>query len=187
MAPKAASTRKPRNQGGRPTTYSKELTEDICQRMALGETLTDILKAPGMPSETAVYEWRKAQPEFAEAFARAREDQMQAWSDQIISLADEASSDYRIEAEAEISADGTVKAKFDRRHVDRAKLMIDTRKWLMAKILPAVFGDRQTVDVNHNFADKDDAELMHDLRKAAESSGMTLEELAAVMNGQGVQ
>jgi hypothetical protein len=38
--------------------------------------------------------------------------------------------------------DGSVEAALDREHVARSELRINTRKWLLSKMLPKKFGDR---------------------------------------------
>ncbi|OUS34552.1 hypothetical protein A9Q94_15755 [Rhodobacterales bacterium 56_14_T64] len=83
-----------------------------------------------------------------------------------------------------IQKDGCVTFQFRRKHLDHAKAMMDVRKWLMSKIVSAVFGDRLQVDANHTFESKDDAELVHALRDAARKAGMAPKDVAALLDGQ---
>jgi len=73
-----------------------------------------------MPSCSIVFLWLTKQEEFSEQYARAREEQADAISDECIDIA---------------------KNEPD---VARARLMIDTRKWFASKMKPRKYGDRQT-------------------------------------------
>ncbi|OUS34551.1 hypothetical protein A9Q94_15750 [Rhodobacterales bacterium 56_14_T64] len=75
---------------GRPSTYTEEIGKEICLRMAMGETVTGITKDDGIPVQQVIYQWRQIHHDFNVSFTRAREDQMHTWSDQIVSLIDNA-------------------------------------------------------------------------------------------------
>ena len=70
-----------RHPGGRPSTYTRELGEAFCERLAAGEFLTDICKEPGFPSHSTVYRWDFEHAEFREAHARARVLQARAFAE----------------------------------------------------------------------------------------------------------
>ncbi|PQV51852.1 terminase [Paraburkholderia sp. BL21I4N1] len=55
------------------STYTPELADEICERIANGETLREITREPHMPSYRSVYRWREAYPQFASRFAHARD------------------------------------------------------------------------------------------------------------------
>lgn len=55
---------------------------------------------------------------------------------EIIAIADDATGDY-VERE---NAKGQVNMVFDRDNIARAKLRIDTRMWLMARLAPHIYG-----------------------------------------------
>lgn len=122
-----------KNKGGRPTKYSLGIALVICERLADGESLVSICKDPGMPKKTAVYEWLASKKDFAEMYARAREDQADSLADQIIALADE--------MPMEITDDkGTT--RFDSAYVTWQKNRVDARKWVAAKLKPRKYSDR---------------------------------------------
>lgn len=54
-------------------TFSPELFDAICERLANGETLTDICQEPDMPNRGSFYEWKNASPERTQQYVRARE------------------------------------------------------------------------------------------------------------------
>jgi hypothetical protein len=138
-----------------------------------------------MPDERTVWRWRQDHPDFAEAFARARVDQMHAWADQIVHLADDAEGDFKVTVplnspELErIESNGEVTLKFTRKHVARTAQMIDVRKWLMARFAPEDFGDRSSVRVEANHVDKSDEELVREFQEAAHKAGVTADMIVA--------
>ncbi len=128
--------------GQKPWEYDESIALEVCLRISQGESLRAICEDKAMPSERTVYRWLAATPVFRQAYVRAREAQMDHWSDEIVEIADDASNDY-IER---IGKDGEVERVFDPEAVQRSKLRIDTRKWLMSKLAARTYGDK--VDVN---------------------------------------
>ena len=119
---------------GRPTEFSIELAAAICERIADGQSLKSICLSEGMPSKSAVYLWLTKHPEFVDMYTRAREDQADTLADEIIDIADDGSRDY-IKQE-----DGRTVADHD--HISRARLRVDARKWIAAKLKPKKYGDK---------------------------------------------
>jgi len=66
------------------------------------------------------------------------------YADQILQIADDATRDW-IERK---NPDGSTYHAFDAEHVQRARLRIDSRKWLMSKMAPKKYGDRVEVAGN---------------------------------------
>jgi hypothetical protein len=58
---------------GRPSLYTPETADRICDRLADGESLKAICRSPGMPSERAVLSWAATRPEFRGQYDFARE------------------------------------------------------------------------------------------------------------------
>jgi hypothetical protein len=122
------------NKGGRPTLYNLEIALAICDRIADGESLVSICRDEKMPKKTAVYEWLLRHKEFAEIYARAREDQADSLADEIQAIADE---------EPQQIVDGN-KTRYDSAWVQHIKNRVDARKWIAAKLKPKKYSDRLT-------------------------------------------
>lgn len=73
---------------GRPSIYTPELGEAICERLALGETIDSIAASADMPSKATIYRWRREKDEFRDAFARAREQSAFSFEDRALSYCD---------------------------------------------------------------------------------------------------
>jgi len=123
------------NKGGRPTKYSLEIALLICDRIADGNSLVQICRDPAMPKKTAIYEWLLRHKEFAEIYARAREDQADSLADEIQAIADE--------MPMEITDDKGV-TRFDSAYVTWQKNRVDARKWIASKLKPKKYSDRLT-------------------------------------------
>lgn len=122
---------------GRPSTFTEAVASLICVRIASGETLTAICQTPGLPATQTVYQWRRQFPSFAADYAAARIDQMEAWSDEIIAISDDSSMDTVTKRDPK----GREYEAIDHENIQRSRLMVDTRKWIMAKVGPA-YADR---------------------------------------------
>ncbi|MCX7120111.1 MAG: hypothetical protein NTZ86_09670 [Legionellales bacterium] len=81
--------------------------------------------------------------EFSDLYARAKRFQVEVIIDEILEIADDASND------SIVNEDG--KSVIDHEHINRARLKIDTRKWLAAKLCPRLYGDKDDAYVNLKF------------------------------------
>lgn len=122
------------NKGGRPTLYSLEIALEICDRIADGESLVKICSDPKMPKKTAVYEWLLRHKEFADIYARAREDQADTLADEIHAIADELPQQV-------VDEKGNA-TRYDSAYVQWQKNRVDARKWVAAKLKPKKYSDR---------------------------------------------
>lgn len=123
---------------GRPTIYSDELAQTICECLMVGMSLRKICELDGMPAISTVMQWLASnKSDFMEQYAHARQVQAEYLLDELIDIADDSSKDYVI-------VDG--QERLDQEHIQRAKLRIDTRKWNIEKLAPKRYGNKQQVD-----------------------------------------
>ncbi len=123
---------------GRPSKYTKKLTEKICERIALGESMRAICDDADMPSRRSVLRWLNDHEEFRTLHAEARELQADHFFDEIFEIADDASNDFM----ARQQKDGGAEKTLDAEHIQRSRLRVDTRKWAMARMAPKKYGDK---------------------------------------------
>lgn len=111
----------------RPTEYTPELGDLICELLADGQTLSAICKNPAMPAERTVRSWaRDAQHPISPYYARARAVGYDSWGDQM--------------------RDKVANCTADVGEVAKVRLEVDTMKWLLSKALPRVYGDKLEID-----------------------------------------
>lgn len=121
---------------GRPTIYTPEIADEICKRLSFGESLRAICRDEGMPNEATVRMWALDDKEgFYTQYARARELQAMRWAEEVLEISDEPPP---------ITGEG----KIDGAGVQHQRLRVDSRKWLLSKVLPKVYGDK--IDVTSN-------------------------------------
>lgn len=110
---------------GRPSSYSEEIAQEICERMINGENLTKICKDAHMPSRVTVYNWFEARPDFYTRCARAREGLADFLVDRIEKMAED-----------------TTEA-----NVNSMKVKISTAQWRAMKMAPRIYGDRTRTEI----------------------------------------
>lgn len=125
---------------GRPTEYTAALATELCKRLAETGNLRSVCRADDMPPESTVRGWvLDDREEFAAQYARAREIGYQSMADEVLEISDDGSNDtYK-------TVDGTEVTNYD--VIARSRLRVDTRKWLLSKALPKVYGDKITQEV----------------------------------------
>ena len=123
---------------GRPSDFTQETANQICNRLAGGESLRSITEDPTMPSRQTIYSWMTARPAFLDQYVRAREEQAESMADEIVAIADETPETAPV-----FDKDGNQLAiKLDSSYIQWQKNRIDARKWTAAKLRPKKYGDR---------------------------------------------
>jgi hypothetical protein len=155
--PKAAPKRKagPKQKAkiGRPTLFSIELAQAICDRIADGESLRSICASKMMPCRATVLTWLADNPDFLGQYARAREAQTDFFAEEVIEIADRATA----------------------KTVNQARLRFDARRWFASKVAPKKYGTRIETEVSG----KDGGPIQHhvDLSRLTDEQLDTLEEI----------
>lgn len=127
---------------GRPTDYTQETADIICERLADGESLRTICDDEDMPARSTVFRWLSLHKEFSDQYARAKEVQAEVLADELISIADDGRNDW-MERKNE---DGeNIGWRENGEALRRSALRIDTRKWVAAKLLPKKYGEKIAV------------------------------------------
>lgn len=140
----------------RPTDYTDEIGLEICTRLIDGESLRSICRDPKMPARRTVYYWlvREENKEFLHQYDVAVELRAEDMFDEMLEIADDGTNDYMEKK----NRDGSTYDAIDSEHITRSKARIDTRKWILSKMLPKRFGDRihqeHSGDVTLNAADE---------------------------------
>ncbi len=110
----------------------------ICEAISSGKSVRAACNDVEILNRSTFNRWLKEDEggELRDQYARAKQDHADAIFDECIDIADNHKSD-----------------------VHRARLMIDTRKWMAGKIKPKVYSDKLDLkvegDITVNIADKD--------------------------------
>ncbi len=135
-----------RKRGGQ-TKYTEEIAADICARLSTGQSLREVSRCSGMPAASTIVAWTEdaiLYPQFAERYARARSIWLQVIADEILEISDDSTNDYI----SRTRSDGSSEQVLDAEHVQRSRLRVDSRKWLLSKLKPGVYGDRVSQEIS---------------------------------------
>ena len=153
---------------GRPTDYSAEVADAICERLSDGESLRSICRDDDMPSKATVFRWLRMHDEFSDQYARAREAQADTLFDDVLEIADDARNDW-MERNGEDDKGWQVNGE----HVQRTRLRIDARKWMAGKLRPKKYGERQMIE-----GPGDNGEHLHKVNADADDFARAIRSLA---------
>jgi hypothetical protein len=117
---------KEKNKGGRPTIYTQAIADEICERLAHGETLRKMVLDDHMPPAGTIYRWLDSNESFRDQYAQARVRQADYYAEMII---DES---------------------FGAHDASIGRLRMDALKWASSKIAPKKYGDKIELESNNN-------------------------------------
>lgn len=122
----------------RPSDFTQDLADTICQRLAEGNSLRSICLHEDMPNKSTVLRWLldPARAAFCDQYTRARELQADVHVDEMPDIADDGSNDYITKT----NADGSTYEQVNSEHIQRSRLRIDTRKWIAERMRPKKYG-----------------------------------------------
>lgn len=111
--------------GGRPSIYSEELANSICEQLARGVPLARICDQDGMPDYSTVRKWEDDKPEFSALSARAKQAGTHFLADDSIRIADDPTIDPQ-----------------------HKRIMVDTRLRLIGKWNAKAYGDKVQTELS---------------------------------------
>lgn len=131
-----------------------EVMTDLCDLLSNGMSLKDACATvTDAPVPSKIIEWLNDDPEgIGELYKHARYSGYQLLADEIVALSDKTYVTIQVH---DVDSRGRVKFNKDKtpmlkdvveslspESVRHRQLQIDTRKWMLAKMLPKVFGDK---------------------------------------------
>jgi len=112
----------------------------VCERIAQGEALRNILDDKDVFSDTVWFELVK-DGDKNKQYARANEIRQDRIFDEILTISDNQENDVIVKDGNKI---------INHNVINRNKLQIDSRKWILSKMDPKKYGDKQEVDIKAN-------------------------------------
>lgn len=106
----------------RPSEFTQEIADTICQQLAEGNSLRSICRADDMPDKSTVLRWLldPARAAFCDQYTRARELQADVHVDEMPDIADDGSNDYVTKT----NADGSTYEQVNSEHIQRSRLTL---------------------------------------------------------------
>ena len=116
--------------------FSDSIAAALCDAIANGASLRAAARACNI-SESTARKWRKERPSFEQAYTEACKARLLAMEERLLDLCEQAH---------EVAQD----ANSGHARVQAVKLEIDTLKWQLCKLMPARYGDKQTLEMMGN-------------------------------------
>ena len=131
-----------------PHAYDMSIADEVLDGIAAGGSLREVCGKPGLPSVTTFMRWLadERNENLRERYARARELQAEYMAEDILSIADEECTMVKADKHGSQDDDGqgNTEVVFDSTAVQRNRLRVDARKWLLSKLAPKKYGDKVT-------------------------------------------
>lgn len=110
-----------------------DIINEVCSLLENGQSVRQALKNEGMPQSSTFFEWLKSSSNFSEQYARACEMRSEAIFEEILTIADNQEADV-------LMVDG--KEVTNHNVINRSRLRVDARKWMLGKMQPKKYGDK---------------------------------------------
>jgi|TARA_R110000803_G_scaffold210037_1_gene280838 hypothetical protein len=123
---------------GRPTDYTEDTANKICDLFAMGKSMRQVCLEDGMPVPSTIYLWLSKHREFSDKYVCAKADGQECLVDELSEIADKVlTGDY---------------------DPNQARVAADIKKWHITKLAPKKYGDKQfieTKDTTQEITDED--------------------------------
>ena len=118
---------------GRPSDFTPEAANEICERLSKGESLRLICEEDGKPNRSTVQRWLATNEAFRVQYAHARDQQAEWYAERIVD-------------DAMTATDAAI-----------GRLRMDALKWAASKLAPKKYGDK----IAHVGGDEGDTPIKH--------------------------
>lgn len=146
--------------------YNQETADKVLQGLSEGKSLRKA--CAGLVDPSYLLRWTEENPEFGQQYTRVRARAYEMLADELVEISDDSTNDTIVTEDGKVVTNQEV--------VARSRLRVDTRKWMLAKMLPKVYGEKLelagVVNVKTTPADLSDDDL------AAIAAGRKLNSLA---------
>lgn len=124
---------------GRPTDYTEEIANKICDLFAMGYSMRQVCLEDGMPVPSTIYLWLSKYREFSDKYVCAKADGQECLVDELSEIAD--------------------KVLTGAYEPNQARVAADIKKWHITKLAPKKYGDKQFIETKDTTNEITDEEL----------------------------
>ena len=114
----------------------------ILEGLESGKSLRAVLREDDMPDSRTFYKWLDNDQNKITQYARACEKRTDSIFEEILDIADETHSDKKVLEDGREVIDNEV--------IQRSRLRVDARKWMLSKMNPKKYGDKLETDNKHS-------------------------------------
>ena len=128
-----------------PVRYTRAKADAVLARLRAGFVLTTAVAEPDTPCLGTIMRWfREDVDGFTARYKEAQQDRLVRWAEEIIQIADDVSQDFISVYDEE----GKERRVFNIGNIHRAKLRIESRRWMLERLDPERFGSNKTTNVS---------------------------------------
>lgn len=143
---------------GRPSSFTQDIADRICDELSDGKSLRKVCEAEDMPSKVTVLKWLRDNQDFLTQYTRAKEESADSLADDI-----------------EAIAEGVLTRKYD---PNSARVAMDGKKWVASKLKPKKYGDKLDLTtgnekLNRGMTDAELDAILARERKAADKASQS--------------
>lgn len=114
--------------------FNQVAADAVCALLEDGSSLRKAAESVGESART-ILNWTRSNPDFLTQYTRAREVGYKLLADEILEISDEKDVQVCYDGkDTTIDLSPTV--------IARNRLRVDTRKWMLSKMLPKIYGDK---------------------------------------------
>lgn len=132
----------------------------VFERISAGESLLSVCRDELMPVKNTIQGWINESESTMTQYAEAREERAETIFEKILDIADETSGDTYMKDGVEMT---------DNEAIQRSRLRVDTRKWMLGKMNPKKYAERTFQEVKQTninaLEEKTDQELQDEIDK----------------------
>ena len=115
----------------------QKFVDKVCTMMSGGLPCGKSCVKAGIPKSTFLG-WVKPEGKLADRYAQAREDMIHTIAEEVLQISD-------TDPVSIVDQNGI--SRYDSAAVQHQRLRVDSRKWLLSKMMPKVYGDKTTQEV----------------------------------------
>ncbi len=113
--------------------FNQDIADKVLEKLSEGLSLRKSCEAVGSVTPRTILDWTEAEPDFGTQYTRTRARAYEMLADEIVQIADDGANDtYETENGNAVNQDV----------IARSRLRVDTRKWMLSKMLPKVYGEK---------------------------------------------
>lgn len=157
----------------KPTDKQKKDTlKDVFTRISEGESMRSVCRDEDMPCRNSIEKWIREDEYTMSQYTRARELRQELIFEDILNIADDNHKDLRYLKDGTEVTDADV--------IQRSRVRIDARKWMLGKMNPKKYGDKvditsdgdklQGLTVNNIDLSKVDTETLRKLKNISKDA-----------------
>lgn len=129
--------------GPKPIPYTVELATALCMQLSLGRSLRSVCNDEGMPSIDTCFRWMQDETkDFRVMYNTAKQEAADMMAEDLLDIVDDGRNDWMEDEYMKGKSPGW---KVNGEAVQRSKLRMDARIWLMSKMKPRKYG--QSLDL----------------------------------------